>query len=87
MRLAALIGKKFVGDPHQTQATHQHQPWNLEQPDNPQGHQGAHADGAHRAPNNGLLLQIWGQVARRQGDHDGVVACQHQVDQNNSQQR
>jgi len=84
---AALVGDQLVGDPQQTQAANQHQAGDLEQPDHDQRHHRAHADGAHGAPDDGLALQVLGQVARGQRDDDGVVAGQHQVDQDDGHQR
>ena len=45
----------------------------------------AHRDCADRAPDNRLPLQVFGQVAR--GQRDRVIARQHQIDDDDSEQR
>jgi len=82
----AGVGDQPVRDPQQAQTTHQHQAGDLQQPDHAQGHQAAHGNRPHRAPDDGFFLQGGGQLAGRQGDHDGVVASQDEVDQDNGQQ-
>jgi hypothetical protein len=83
---AALVGDQLVGDPQQAQAAHQHQAGDLEQPHHHQRHHGAHGNGADRAPHDGFFLQVLGQAAGGQRDDDGVIAGQHQVDQDDGQQ-
>jgi len=84
--LTVVVGQQLIRHPHQPQAAHQHQARNLEQPDHAQRHQRAHPDGAHGAPDDGFALEMLRQITRRQRDHNGVVARQHQVDQDDGQQ-
>ena len=55
VRVGPLIGNQAVGDPQKPQSADQHQARNLQQPDHPQRHGGAHHDGAHRSPPNGFF--------------------------------
>ena len=87
VRFTALVGQQAVSHPQQTQATDQHQAGNLQQPDHSQRHRSAHHDGTHRSPPNGFFAQVVGQIARGQGNDDGVVTGQHQINQNNGQER
>ena len=61
-------------------------PGTVEDVDDQDGHQGAHRDGAEGAPEDHLALPVLGQVARDQADDQGVVARQHEVDQDNGEQ-
>ena len=84
---AALVSEQLVGNPQKPQAADQHESRNLQQPDHAHRHDRAHHDGADGAPDDGFALQCRRQVARSQRNHDGVVACQNQIDENDGQQR
>ena len=79
--VVACIGQQFISHPKQAQTTDQHEAGNLQEPNHANGHDATHSDGTSCAPEDRFLLQIRGQAARRQSDHDGVVTRQHKVNQ------
>jgi hypothetical protein len=83
-----LFGREqLAGDPHQGKAAGQHEARQVEDVDDEDRHDGAHGDGAEGAPEDHLALGVLGQVAGDQADDQGVVARQHEVDQDDSEQR
>ena len=85
MLILLAIGQQLVGNPQQAQPTDQHQAWDLQQPNHAHGHQGAHRNGANGAKQNGFLLQMFGKIFGGQCNDNGVVASQHEIDQDNGQ--
>lgn len=77
---------QLPGDPDQRQAADQQETRDAQQPHHRHRQHRPHHHGADRAPENGFLLQMGGQAARREADDDGVVTGEHQVDQDDGQQ-
>jgi hypothetical protein len=83
-----LVGQQqLVGDPDQHRPAGEEQPRDLEEPDHGERHHRAHDDRAHGAQGDGALAQVLGHVARGERDHDGVVAGEHEVDDDDGAQR
>src|SRR5690606_31075309 len=73
--------EQLDADPHQQQTAHQLQERHAQQRHREEDQDHAQADGAGRAPQNALHATLGRQVAARQGNDDGVVAAQQDVDQ------
>ena len=84
--MAAAIAQfaiHFPADPKQQDATGQHNPDDLQQLNG----DGREADTHHRSrdntPENGLFPLFGWQSCCRHAHHDGVIACEHNVNEQN----
>ena len=84
--VAGVLGEQPVRDPDERGAADQQQTGDLEQPDDHDGHRAAYDDRADGPPQHGAALQLAWQAARRERDHDGVVAREHEIDDDDREQ-
>ena len=79
------VCKQLVGDPHQSQATNQHESGDFEQPDNDESHRRADCDRTDGTPDDCFFLEVGWELARGKSDHDSVIASENQIDDDDGQ--
>ena len=87
--MAAAIAQfaiHFPADPKQQDATRQDDTNDLQQLNGDGREADSHHGRRNNAPENRLFPLFWRQTRRRHADHDGVIAREHNVNEQNQEQ-
>ena len=83
----AVVGDELDGDEDERGAADELDVRRGEQPGRKERADDAHEDGAEAADDDGLAAHLMRQVLAGQGDEDGVVAGEQQVEQQDARER